>query len=244
MLWAAKYGVTGGIGGGMFGPNNTCTRAQVVTFLYKTSQIDRSTYEEAPNLRAYIPAVEATIADKVTFDGSSFLCDLDDDGTEELVLYWLCNNLVVDGNIQWGHVYSIYDIENGMLVTKVDKELVCYDAGAPSGDVFAANYNGRKVLGISDSNSTYVDGTFASYEYYELYDGKTLEKITSATVYRKFESSTVLKCYVDGNSCNYSEFLKVYNAIAPIVTAEIYTNDGADGSMGLSEMLSYLKNSA
>ena len=35
VLWAAKYGITGGIGDGKFGPNNTCTRAQVVTFLYK-----------------------------------------------------------------------------------------------------------------------------------------------------------------------------------------------------------------
>lgn len=35
VLWAAKNDVTGGIGGGKFGPDNTCTRAQVVTFLYK-----------------------------------------------------------------------------------------------------------------------------------------------------------------------------------------------------------------
>ena len=28
----------GGIGGGLFGPNHACTRAQIVTFLYKTYQ--------------------------------------------------------------------------------------------------------------------------------------------------------------------------------------------------------------
>ena len=32
--WAVNASVTGGIGGGMFGPGNFCTRAQVVTFLY------------------------------------------------------------------------------------------------------------------------------------------------------------------------------------------------------------------
>ena len=39
VIWAAEHDVTGGIGDGMFGPLNTCTRAQVVTFLYKASLV-------------------------------------------------------------------------------------------------------------------------------------------------------------------------------------------------------------
>ena len=35
VIWAANNEVTGGIGDGKFGPNDTCTRAQVVTFLMK-----------------------------------------------------------------------------------------------------------------------------------------------------------------------------------------------------------------
>ena len=35
VAWAAKNGITGGIGGGLFGSNNDCTRAQIVTFLYR-----------------------------------------------------------------------------------------------------------------------------------------------------------------------------------------------------------------
>ena len=35
VTWAEKNGVTGGIGGGLFGSNNNCTRAQIVTFLYR-----------------------------------------------------------------------------------------------------------------------------------------------------------------------------------------------------------------
>ena len=35
VIWAKEQGITGGIGDGKFGPNQTCTRAQVVTFLYK-----------------------------------------------------------------------------------------------------------------------------------------------------------------------------------------------------------------
>ena len=33
--WAEKNGITGGIGGGLFGSGNNCTRAQIVTFLYR-----------------------------------------------------------------------------------------------------------------------------------------------------------------------------------------------------------------
>ena len=36
--WAEKNGVTGGIGGGLFGSGNDCTRAQIVTFLYRSYQ--------------------------------------------------------------------------------------------------------------------------------------------------------------------------------------------------------------
>ena len=35
VLWAVKNGITSGIGGGLFGTNAVCTRAQIVTFLYK-----------------------------------------------------------------------------------------------------------------------------------------------------------------------------------------------------------------
>ena len=38
VAWAAKNGITGGIGGGLFGSNNDCTRAQIVTFLYRSAK--------------------------------------------------------------------------------------------------------------------------------------------------------------------------------------------------------------
>ena len=38
VAWAVENGVTNGIGGGLFGPNNSCTRAQIVTFLFRAYQ--------------------------------------------------------------------------------------------------------------------------------------------------------------------------------------------------------------
>ena len=36
VAWAVEYGITAGTGNGLFGVNDVCTRAQVVTFLYRT----------------------------------------------------------------------------------------------------------------------------------------------------------------------------------------------------------------
>ena len=36
VTWAEKNDITGGIGGGLFGSNNNCTRAQIVTFIYRS----------------------------------------------------------------------------------------------------------------------------------------------------------------------------------------------------------------
>jgi len=36
--WAQEKGITGGIGNGLFGPNDPCTRAQIVTFLWRAAE--------------------------------------------------------------------------------------------------------------------------------------------------------------------------------------------------------------
>ena len=38
VAWAMENGVTNGIGDGLFGPDNSCTRAQIVTFLFRAYQ--------------------------------------------------------------------------------------------------------------------------------------------------------------------------------------------------------------
>ena len=38
VAWAVENGVTTGVGGGLFAPKDTCTRAQIVTFLYRAYQ--------------------------------------------------------------------------------------------------------------------------------------------------------------------------------------------------------------
>jgi hypothetical protein len=35
VLWAVEQKITNGVDVGIFAPNNTCTRGQIVTFLYR-----------------------------------------------------------------------------------------------------------------------------------------------------------------------------------------------------------------
>ena len=35
VAWAKEHGITDGIGGGLFGSANDCTRAQIAAFLYR-----------------------------------------------------------------------------------------------------------------------------------------------------------------------------------------------------------------
>ena len=50
VAWAAEYGITGGIGGGLFAPGQPCTRGQIVTFLW------RAAGSPAPKGTAAVPA--------------------------------------------------------------------------------------------------------------------------------------------------------------------------------------------
>ena len=38
VAWAVENSITTGVGGGRFDPNATCTRAQIVTFLFRAYQ--------------------------------------------------------------------------------------------------------------------------------------------------------------------------------------------------------------
>ena len=47
VLWAAENGIAAGIGNNLFAPNQTCTRAQIVSFIYRAVG-DTETYTENP----------------------------------------------------------------------------------------------------------------------------------------------------------------------------------------------------
>ena len=68
--WAQKRGITGGIGNGLFGPNQPCTRAQIVTFLWRAAGSPVVNYamnmSDVPEGSYYAEAVRWALSEGIT----------------------------------------------------------------------------------------------------------------------------------------------------------------------------------
>ena len=68
--WAAENGVTGSIGNGLFGPNQPCTRAQIVTFLWRAAGSpepkNMSNFSDVPADSYYAKAVAWAVENGIT----------------------------------------------------------------------------------------------------------------------------------------------------------------------------------
>ena len=68
--WAQKKGITGGIGNGLFGPNQPCTRAQIVTFLWRAAGSPVVNYamnmSDVPEGSYYAEAVRWALSEGIT----------------------------------------------------------------------------------------------------------------------------------------------------------------------------------
>lgn len=79
--WAQKKGITGGIGNGLFVPNQPCTRAQIVTFLWRAAGSPVVNYamnmSDVPEGSYYAEAVRWALSEGITTGttGSTFSPD-------------------------------------------------------------------------------------------------------------------------------------------------------------------------
>ena len=68
--WAQEKGITGGIGNGLFGPNQPCTRAQIVTFLWRAAGSPVVNYamnmSDVPEGSYYAEAVRWALSEGIT----------------------------------------------------------------------------------------------------------------------------------------------------------------------------------
>ena len=68
--WAAENGITGGVGNSLFAPNQPCTRAQIVTFLWRAAGSpepkNMSTFSDVPADSYYAKAVAWAVENGIT----------------------------------------------------------------------------------------------------------------------------------------------------------------------------------
>ena len=68
--WAAENGITGGVGGGLFGPDRLCNRAQIVTFLWRAAGSpepqNTGSFTDVPADAYYAKAVAWAVEQSIT----------------------------------------------------------------------------------------------------------------------------------------------------------------------------------
>ena len=73
--WAAEQGITGGVGGGLFAPDQSCTRAQIVTFLWRAAGSPEpksmSSFSDVPEDSYYAKAVAWAVENGITVGTSA-----------------------------------------------------------------------------------------------------------------------------------------------------------------------------
>lgn len=93
VAWAVEKGITNGTGGGRFSPDATCTRGEIVTFLYRARDLQpepgegdwSKAYETFVTKQQFLLRTEQ----EYNYDAGFFsvaLYDLDRDGTPELII--------------------------------------------------------------------------------------------------------------------------------------------------------------
>lgn len=157
--WAASYGITSGTGAGKFSPDSVCTRAQIVTFLYRTNTgAGEDYYANDEVLSAY----QEIIDDRMETYGSGTytprengadtgylaglacvrMVDLNGDGVEELLLW--------EGDAESGYgpipavnveVFTYYD---GEAVQVLDQAVRV--GGDPGGQTLSLYNDGKEWL--------------------------------------------------------------------------------------------------
>ena len=141
--WAAENNITGGIGNGLFGPDLTCTRGQIVTFLWRAAGSPEptalSTFTDVAADAYYAKAVAWAVENGVTNGTSATTFSPDDSCTrgQAVTFLWRANGSpAVSGNSAFTDVAA--DAYYAAAVTWAEKNSV---TGGIGGGLFGSNNN-------------------------------------------------------------------------------------------------------
>lgn len=148
VLWAVDKGITGGTGGTTFSPDAVCTRAQIITFLYRNAGFETvakpnlkpgatdtyaswsGAYEDFVVNGKYLTAVyDYKESDDpahpwgTDFDHTAALYDMDADGVPELFMYNGYESRYMDG-------YYVYTFEDEQIRYIGRTKMLAYKPGS------------------------------------------------------------------------------------------------------------------
>lgn len=155
----------------------------------------------------YISAIERVANNDLCSNICGFLFDLDSDKTDELVLYY---GLREEYYSIPTHTFDVYDVENGQLVTRLEKiDIGSADVGGSSGNIGVEYHNGIPVIATYARNGWSSPGYYvfdASYEI-KLYDCHTYSSTRSISVdVDEHDSGYTITHIIDGEELSEDSF--------------------------------------
>lgn len=115
----------------------------------ETEKVEEESVEEI-SYQLYIPILEKEMSEQISYEeGHAAVHDVDLDGVNEMIILAAYNS--ADNKSPYVG-YSVYDIENGVVVTKDERELLYYQAGGPNGYFGVSDYEGKTYYHVHSDN--------------------------------------------------------------------------------------------
>ncbi len=215
VLWAVGKGITNGTSATTFSPNATCTRGQIVTFLWRA--MGQPGGKKNP-YGAYVNVIEGLKSERqrnlnqgdfyyeyLYSNDRGVLYDLDGDGIRELILLYVANG-GMSGQSYPAFFAGAYTIRNGRAAELLAPKQLELLVGGNKGYAGVYRLNGKTVLGVRSDEPAGMDLT-EIWTFYSMSGGalrREAEVEANRVVY--YDQS-------DYDAVNYSDSYAVFDGV-------------------------------
>lgn len=196
------------------------------------------------NVSVYAEVVRQTIA---FCNGKAYgiLYDVDDNGTDELIMLYSAMELTQDlEDAMPATFYSVYTADGNAVIPLIEKELLYYEVGGPSGFVAVVEIDGEKHIATHSSSGevgpiSYRGGEWTVYSV----NGTALNRTTEISyeeVYSNVEGCVLYDesfAIIDGTKQDYSVLEAWIEKLSYVLKIDPRTIKPDSGIMSLQELL-------
>ena len=199
---------------------------------------DDSSEEEHVSYHLYILILEKETEDQTQYsDGHAAVYDADGDGIDELLII----AAYPSSDQQPPFVaYSVYDIEDGEVVNRINRELLYYEAGGPDGYFGISEYEGKTYFHVNKDNGETGYGAARRTTESLLNPEDLSVSLSTVTEYVTEEEREDTGCTINGTEAELSECQNTVSKITPTVACKVYSEDNVNCN-SFADMIALLK---
>lgn len=242
VLWAVEKGITNGTSKTAFSPDASCTRAQVVTFLWRAE----GKLKVNNPYGVYKSVIQKVKDESLSYCGEGFFYDIDRDGIYELVLLNGVKNKTTGIDSYYCSVYTIaYNTSRALM----DNIPIIVMVGGISANVGVYRKNGETVFGIETRIPEMIDVPGSYGAAWSITSNRTIYSVYD----HSFQKNTEIKAYSEeingiiSYNSSYAEFngsRKPFNEyeqwlrnLEPIRKIDGWQSNSTDAGSSLDELM-------